>query len=426
MQRLYRKAFLIVWLTVTASIILMFTTVYLVRIFPFQEEVERGRLYFALDSAVYLLEKNGPTAAQQFAEAASANRVAVKLLVQAIGPAIDCAETAANTDSQRMVSSGSSCYRVVVERNEIGLLSRLVPRLAPWMSAFLAAAGAALWIARYLTRPVELLKEGLRSLAQGRFDVRIGDKINRKRDEVAALAHDFDLTAARLEEFQEVQRRLFHDVSHELRSPLSRLQAAVGVLRLNPARLEAMMERVEREIARMDNLVGEILTLARLTAGRQQPLERQTVDLIELVRSIVDDSIFESAQKNLTVQYRGIERLVATVNGELFYRAVENVVRNAVKHAPDGTEVIITAGKDSNRFLLTVEDCGPGVPQDLLDAIFQPFTRGSGSTSEGGFGLGLSITKHAFERHGGEVVAQRRRQGGLMIRMSLPLWVDFA
>ncbi|WP_244598414.1 HAMP domain-containing sensor histidine kinase [Rhizobium tubonense] len=322
---------------------------------------------------------------------------------------------------ERHVVNAGHCFQLSAEATEMDFLSRNLPKLVPWTSAMFAAAFAAYWLAQYLTRPVEQLKRGLRALAQGQFDVRIGNKIDRKRDEIAALAHDFDVTAARLQEFQDVQQGLFHDISHELRSPLSRLQAAIGLLKKNPSRLDAMTERLEREIARMDDLVGEVLTLARLTATETPPLEQQTLDLVDLLREIVDDCAFEGAARNVCVVYNGAESFVTSLNGELIYRAIENVVRNAVKYSPSNARVIVNTEREYEAFVITVADQGPGIPKDILDVIFQPFRRGSIlSTGVVGFGLGLAITKHAFARHGGQVQAELPSEGGLLMRMSLP------
>ena len=182
-----------------------------------------------------------------------------------------------------------------------------------------------------------------------------------------------------------------------------------------------MTERLEREIGRMDDLVGEILTLARLTATEAQPLERQTLDLIDLLREIADDCAFEGASRNISLFYEGAESCVASVNGELIYRAIENVVRNAVKYSPSDTQVLIRTKREDQAFIITISDQGPGIPQEILDAIFQPFRRGNElPAGAGGFGLGLAITKHAFARHGGQVRAENLADGGFRATVVLP------
>ncbi|WP_337692723.1 histidine kinase dimerization/phospho-acceptor domain-containing protein [Agrobacterium vitis] len=192
----------------------------------------------------------------------------------------------------RNVVVGDACYRATVIAQEPGVVAETWPKLVPLASALIASAISAIWLARYLIRPVAHLRHGLSALAYGRFNVRIGDKMDGRKDEVTALAHDFDASAARLQELQEVQQRPFHDVSHELRLPLSRLQAAIGVLRQNPSKLEIMMDRMGGEIERIDGMVGEILTLARLTAGSGSNVV-QTLDLMDLLNGIIEDAALE-------------------------------------------------------------------------------------------------------------------------------------
>ncbi|RAX37787.1 sensor histidine kinase [Rhizobium tropici] len=421
MRKLFWRIFAIVWFTTAISIVVLFAISYVFRLLPPTEELREERTSFALDTGARLLATGGIDVAEQFLSVVAQTSPPVHLKLKAIGAPVECAIKATDRFERRVVNA-DHCYQMNAEVPEIGFLSRNLPKLIPWTSAMFAAAFAAYWLAQYLTRPVEQLRSGLRALAQGQFDKRIGNKIDRKRDEIAALAHDFDITAARLQEFQDVQQRLFHDVSHELRSPLSRLQAAIGLLSKNPNRLHAMTERLEREIARMDDLVGEILTLARLTATESQPLERQILDVVDLIREIADDCAFESAPRNISLFYEGAESCVTSVNGELIYRAIENVVRNAVKYSPSDTQVLIRTKREDQVFIITVSDQGPGIPQEILDAIFQPFRRGNDLLAgAGGFGLGLAITKHAFARHGGQVRAELPAEGGLLIRMILPV-----
>lgn len=421
MRRLFWRIFAIVWLTMAASLALLFVINSVFGVLPLPEELRDQRTGLALDTAAVLLAKNGVGITQQYLTAVATTPSPVHLSLAVIGDSMACA-TKVTGQFERRILYGGQCYQVIAVTTEIDFLARNLPKLVPWTSAMLAAAVTAYWLAQYLTRPVEQLRGGLRALAQGHFDVRIGGDTNLKRDEIQALAHDFDVTAARLQDFQDIQRRLFHDVSHELRSPLSRLQAAVGLLKQNPSRLQAMAERLEREIARMDDLVGEVLTLARLTASDKQPMERQTVDLVDLLQEIVDDCAFEGASRNIHVTYEGAKSFVTSVNGELIYRAIENVVRNAVKYAPPDSRVVICAERAGQNFLITVLDEGPGIAKDILAAIFQPFRRGN-DVPEGtpGFGLGLAITKHAFASHSGHVEAELPAKGGLLMRMTLPV-----
>ncbi|GGE07759.1 hypothetical protein GCM10008012_58370 [Rhizobium anhuiense] len=241
-----------------------------------------------------------------------------------------------------------------------------------------------------------------------------------RKDEVTALAHDFDSTAARLQELQEAQQRLFHDVSHELRSPLSRLQAAVGVLRQTPAKLGGMLDRMDREVERLDMLVGEVLTLARLTAGSSSSLKTQSLDVIDLLNEILGDAAFEAQARGVSITTSVDGVFLAEVEGELIYRALENVVRNAVKYTAEHSRIAVSCASTAERLTILVVDQGPGVRRDELERIFQPFSRGNDAAPRGGYGLGLAITRQAIERHGGRVYASLPAAGGLAITLEIP------
>lgn len=244
MQRLFWKFFAIIWLTMTASIAVLFLVLALLQVVPFSREVEEGRQVLALDVAARLLEREGPAAAEAFAAEAASVSTPVVLSVSRSEEAGECAK--AHPEGARTVRQGDACYRIALQEGQTGVLPLVWPKVAPWLSALLAAAIAAYCLARYLLGPVGHLRDGLSALAAGRFDVRIGGRMGGRRDEVVALAHDFDTSAARLEELQKAQQRLFHDVSHELRSPLSRLSAAIGVLQQNSAKLDVTMGRMVR------------------------------------------------------------------------------------------------------------------------------------------------------------------------------------
>lgn len=418
MQRLFWKFFAIIWLSMSASIAVLFMVLALLQVVPFSREVGVARQVFALDVATQLLERQGPAAVEAFAADAAKASTPVKLSILPVTAAGGCVP--ASTGNVRTLRHGDACYHISLAESDVGFLSLAWPKVVPWFSALLAAAIAAYCLARYLLGPVAQLRGGLSALAAGRFDVRIGDKIGGRRDEVAALAHDFDASAARLEALQQAQQRLFHDVSHELRSPLSRLSAAIGVLEQNPAKLDITMARMVREIERIDGLVGEILTLARLTNQSKEGLDVQTLDVIDLLDDIVADAAFEAEARGVTVRHDRAGAFVADVNGELIYRAIENVVRNAVKYTGEQTQVSVLSQIEGGTLRIVVTDEGPGVPTADLNRIFHAFSRGEHAASTGGYGLGLAITKHAIERHGGHVTASPGKDGGLIVKLELP------
>lgn len=418
MRRLFWKFFTVVWLAMAGSIALLFAISTLFQS-PFEEEVANREYTLALETTAQVLQSDGVDAATKLIAAMQRTGRNIPISIDRIGPAIDCTLTTGNDFIRNGVRDGN-CYRMEIAGSPQSVISRTWPRTVPWLAALLAAAAAAYWLARYFITPVEQLRYGLRSLSNGQLDVRIAHTIGSRRDEITSLAHDLDTTAARLQELQVAQQQLFHDVSHELRSPLSRLQAAIGVLQQNPARLTAMIERMGREVERLDELVGEILTLARLSERSTPRFDRQTLDVIDLVREIIEDASFEGQARSIVVHYEGVDSFVASVNGELIYRALENVIRNAITHTEAGTSVLVTSEVKGKRLLLSVEDKGCGVPEAELEAIFQPFSQSSTATTRSGFGLGLAITRRAAEWHGGGATANNTASGGLRVQITIP------
>lgn len=282
----------------------------------------------------------------------------------------------------------------------------------------LVFAAALAW---YLARPIRHLRGAFEALASGRLDARVSAAIGARRDEIADLGHDFDAMAARLQASIAAQRRLLHDVSHELRSPLARLQAAIGLARQDAGEREAMLERIERESQRLDALVGEVLTLARLEAGNDPgALTRESVALTDLVAPIAEDADFEARAAGLRVTLAVAAEPKVRADAQLLHRAIENVVRNAVRHSPAGSTVEIEVGEaDAGAdAIVRVADRGPGVAEDELEAIFEPFRRGAAARGEG-FGLGLAIARRAVVSHGGTIRARRREGGGLVVEIRL-------
>ena len=300
---------------------------------------------------------------------------------------------------------------------------RLPPRppLAPWQLVAIGLVTSLVFsaaLAWYLARPIRSLRSAFDAAAAGHLETRVSPHIGGRRDEIADLGRDFDRMAAQLQSLIVAQRRLLHDVSHELRSPLARLQAAVGLARQDPATAEASLERIEREASRLDRMVGEILTLARLEAGTTG--RRESVDFAHLVASIAEDARFEAEAlgKNVRIDIAGDVQVSG--DAALLHRAVENIVRNALRFTRDGTSVEISLGTTGRRARLAVTDHGPGVASDEMQRIFEPFYRG-GAADGAGFGLGLAIAQRAVEAHGGTIAASNAPMAGLLVEMELPL-----
>lgn len=280
--------------------------------------------------------------------------------------------------------------------------------------ASLLCAGGLAW---YVARPIRRLKTAFDAVAAGNLTVHIGDGMGRRRDELADLGRDFDRMSEHLRTLMEGQKRLLHDVSHELRSPLARLQAAIGLARQQPARLEDSLWRIEREGVRMNVLVGELLTLSRLEVGVNGTLEE--VDLSELLAGLVDDARFEAAARQQGVDLSEAPGLLVRANPELLHRAIENVLRNALRYSPAGATVRLeTARLAGGRCRISILDQGPGVPAADLENIFQPFFRGEGGGE--GYGLGLAIARRVIAAVDGRIDAKNRPGGGLQVDLELP------
>jgi two-component system OmpR family sensor kinase len=290
----------------------------------------------------------------------------------------------------------------------------------PMVATLAASILTALLLAGYVAKPIRSLRAAFEAAASGDLDRRIAPQLGARHDELADLGRDFDRMAARLKASMQGQRRLLHDVSHELRSPLARLQAAAGLIRQNPDQLEAMIIRIEEEIARIDHFVGELLTLSRLEAGDLIAVEEE-VDMRDLVRDIIQDANFEAQAHEREVIWD--DRGSATVQGrpELLHSAIENIVRNALKHAPESRIVRVETSVDADKrqYTLHVLDDGRGVPEDELPDLFTPFFRGARARSDG-YGLGLAIARRSIEAYGGTIRANNRSGGGLSVEIVLP------
>jgi two-component system, OmpR family, sensor histidine kinase CpxA len=279
----------------------------------------------------------------------------------------------------------------------------------------------------YLTKPIVQLRTAARQIAAGDLTARAGAPALSRRDEVAGLMRDFDAMAERLETLLKAQSRLLNDISHELRSPLARLNVALGLARQR-AGVEStdMLDRIELEAARLNELIGRILTLARLEDG-EQLVPQTPVPLDEIVESVSEDAEFEAQERRCHVHTSIAEgNWEVRGNASLLHSAVENVVRNAIRYTQEGSAVEIELKSEpraAGEAVLRVSDSGPGVPSDSLDKLFQPFYRldDARGRQTGGVGLGLAITERAVRFHGGKVSAFNRPQGGLVIEIRLPM-----
>jgi two-component system sensor histidine kinase CpxA len=300
----------------------------------------------------------------------------------------------------------------------------ILPDTLPYrlLAIVLVTGLVAVLLARYLSEPIARLRRATQQIAAGDLSVRVAGQIAHADAETRALGRDLDAMAERIAVLLDSERRLRRDISHELRSPLTRLNIALELIRRrSPEDLAPAFDRIERDTARLDAMIGELLTLNRLEA---EPLaKRESIDLSSLARSVVEDVAIEAERRGSRVILRAPDACPVGGNGELLRRAIENVLRNAVRFTASGEAVEVELARDCERATIRVRDHGPGVPPDALDKIWKPFYRveGDRARNTGGTGLGLAITEQAINLHGGKVRAENHEGGGLVVMLELPI-----
>jgi len=287
--------------------------------------------------------------------------------------------------------------------------------------ALVVSAFASWWLAQHLSAPIRRMQEGARALAGERLDVRVSAGLGGRKDEVAVLAREFDAMADRLRANRSALTRLLGDISHELRSPLARMRLALGLARQPTADTARQLDRMEREIERLDVLISQVLKLARLN-GTDVPFEREPFDVDEMIDEVVHDAAFEGTAKGCKVETVGAAHSVVSGNRELLRSAIENVLRNAVRYSPQGAAVEVAVERGAAGLTISVRDRGPGVPAGELERIFEPFYRVAESRDRdsGGEGIGMAITSQVMKAHGGTARADNRAGGGFEVQLNLP------
>ncbi len=298
-----------------------------------------------------------------------------------------------------------------------------IPQLKLALAVLISAALSWL-LAKSVTGPIGRLQAVARDLAGGNLSARARPVVAAGAPGVvAALAEDFDTMAARIQALMDQQKEFLRDISHELRSPLARLSVAAGLAQRGDL---AGAERMEREIGILEGMISDLLTLARIDAS--VPASRRApVHLGRLVQQVVLDASFEGAPEGKAVMQTGPFEVRLQGDPGLLHRCIENVVRNALSFTPPQGEVevelALTARAGVDGCLVTVSDGGPGVPEEGLERLFEPFYRGSGelNAARGGAGVGLAISRKVAQCHGGTIEAGNLAGGGLQVRLWLPL-----
>lgn len=316
-----------------------------------------------------------------------------------------------------LVSDNGEEYRVVVEAD-------IRPTLAAKLFGFFlsvqvvllifVAGITALLISLMVVRPVNRLRQYTRDLYTGDLSARTDDCLSRRGDEIGELSREFNRMAEYVEHTLQSNQHLLQDVSHELRAPLARLQMAAGLAGQQvPEEGQAFIDRINLECDRINRLIDEILSLSRL---EQMEVSDQNFALKTVVDTLVHDYQFSAPQHPIiwtSVDYR------LKGNPALLERALNNILGNAVKHTPDGTEIRITAEQSDGKLRLSVVDNGPGLNQEQLDKMFKPFVRFTGQ--QNGYGLGLSIAQRAVQLLGGTLTAQSKPGAGLVLLLEFTL-----
>ncbi|MFO7831436.1 MAG: ATP-binding protein [Desulfuromonadaceae bacterium] len=305
------------------------------------------------------------------------------------------------------------------------IIAELTRGLLGWQLLFVLGLTALVCfvLARSLVTPITRLRRATHRFASGDLSTRVGCDI-RGRNEIAALAEDFDDMATRIEALVEGQQRLLRDISHELRSPLTRLGIALELARREQgsAQQEKSLQRIELESARMNSMIGQLLELTRMEHADTLKA-RKEVELRQLLGDIVHDAAYEAAEREIAVELNGAQSAIVYAVPELIAQAFENVIRNAVRYTAPATRVEVELRIAGEHAHILVRDQGPGVAEEELEKLFIPFYRVAEARERhtGGTGIGLAIAKRAVDIHSGSICASCGSSGGLVVEIILPL-----
>ncbi|RZU43621.1 ATP-binding protein [Edaphobacter modestus] len=455
MYRLFLTIFLWFWLTAWA----MFSIVVLAVHLRGLRQVSAPNMYVTVApilaaEAVRVYESGGPEAFARFSQSSVSDRERQLYLLDGFDKDVLSRPL---TDDGLRVAHAAKTSQVVMLRNDIAAYKFISPLGHPYIlmlylkpglrkvgdallgeglpytiSLILLVTLLCLALAYHIAAPIHSIQSTARRVAQGDLKARVPASVARRFDELSALAKDFDSMVARLELLIQTQKNLLNSVSHELRSPLARINLSVALLKKRySADSDDMFQRLDRDVARIDLLMGQLLTLSRLEAGLSSA-EREDVDLTQLVEEVAADSNFEAeaSGKSVSLRTKGLI-ILENADPHALRSACENVIRNAVRFTRSGTNVKVVLEIDWSTpeplGILFVRDHGPGVPEESLDAIFQPFYRIScdGQATDGN-GLGLAIASEAIRLHRGTISAANLRPTGLEIAIRLPIAFDAA
>jgi two-component system sensor histidine kinase CpxA len=452
--RLFTKVFLWFWLTVLALFAIFLASRLGTRLVPSTELIASFAPRVA-DEAAHAYESGGPQEFEQFDRGLVGKSGLELYLIDGYGkdvlsrpiPSDSLSIARAARSDGRILSrfglrSHSSSYKftspsgrpyVLLVRTPLQL-GKILDSTAggglPLLGAvLLMVTFFCFWLTHHIVAPIQGIQSAARKVAAGDLSVRAPLEISKRHDELAALAADFDAMVERMSAFVRSQKDLLSTVSHELRSPLTRLIMSLALLRKQPPiESEELLQRMERDVERVDTLMGQLLTLSRLETGLSSD-GKDSVDLSQLVEEVVADGDFEarSCGKSVRLQAEG-GIVIEKADQQALRSACENILRNAIRFTTPGSEVEVILKTEkmspSSQVVLSVRDYGPGVPGELLQQIFQPFFRvkePNGNPRENnGTGLGLAIALEAIRQHRGSIIAANANPIGLEVKIMLP------
>jgi len=452
--RLFTKVFLWFWLTVLALFAIFLASRLGTRLVPSTELIASFAPRVA-DEAAHAYESGGPQEFEQFDQGLVGKSGLELYLIDGYGkdvlsrpiPSDSLSIARAARSDGRILSrfglrSHSSSYKFTSPSGRPYVLLVRTPLQLRKILDSTAGGGLPLlgvvllmvtffcfWLTHHIVAPIQGIQSAARKVAAGDLSVRAPLEVSKRHDELAALAADFDAMVERMSAFVRSQKDLLSTVSHELRSPLTRLIMSLALLRKQPPiESEELLQRMERDVERVDTLMGQLLTLSRLETGLSSD-GKDSVDLSQLVQEVVADGDFEarSCGKSVRLQAEG-GIVIEKADQQALRSACENILRNAIRFTTPGSqvEVILKTEKmsPSSQVVLLVRDYGPGVPGELLQQIFQPFFRvkePNGNPRENnGTGLGLAIALEAIRQHRGSIIAANANPIGLEVKIMLP------
>jgi two-component system sensor histidine kinase CpxA len=286
------------------------------------------------------------------------------------------------------------------------------------------SVGMCYLFARGLLKPIAQLSLASKRMATGEMGVLVGNASERL-DEIGQLGRDFNYMSEQVESLLTSQKRLLADISHELRSPLTRLQLSIGIALQQyetdrSANMLEALERVEKESQQIENMIAQVLLVSKL--DNSQPIQNiQSVSLEQIMMPIIEDAQFEAKQKNKELVYQAPENICFKAEPELLGSAIENILRNAIYYSSHRIQISVST--QDNHIKWEIEDDGNGIEESHLEKIFEAFYRESSARdrNSGGVGLGLAIAQHAISKHQGFIKASNNPQGGLRVEISIPL-----